>query len=131
MELHNTGLFLKIHQMINKGFKMNNFLLQKKGFSFLETLIAAMFFTLVAAGVFRIYAEQQQILERTEMQLTISEILRTVSDRVHVYQYIEINNVEDEQIIYESSSPDDLDNLIGTRSEERRVGKECRYRWAP
>ena len=27
--------------------------------------------------------------------------------------------------------PDDFANFIGNRSEERRVGKECRSRWSP
>src|ERR1041385_2440807 len=27
--------------------------------------------------------------------------------------------------------PNDIEQLVGDRSEERRVGKECRSRWAP
>ena len=32
---------------------------------------------------------------------------------------------------YLSVRPEDLDGLKLTRSEERRVGKECRSRWSP
>ena len=30
-----------------------------------------------------------------------------------------------------STAPKELDSKVSTRSEERRVGKECRSRWSP
>ena len=34
-------------------------------------------------------------------------------------------------IIEDDENPDTMPNVIGERSEERRVGKECRSRWSP
>ncbi|MDD4202472.1 MAG: hypothetical protein PHQ52_03305 [Candidatus Omnitrophica bacterium] len=91
---------------------MKKFLLGKKGFTFLEVIIASMFFTFVASGVFMIYAQQQQILERAELQLTVSEVLRTLSNSVYVYWSLEQNNIAG--LSYEYMFPNNLSSTIGT-----------------
>ena len=42
------------------------------------------------------------------------------------YKYLTNLNVSDAKMIYQKSSA-----TRATRSEERRVGKECRSRWSP
>ena len=40
-------------------------------------------------------------------------------------------NGVDEEFFYEKNAPQHRPDWVKTRSEERRVGKECRSRWSP
>ena len=42
-----------------------------------------------------------------------------------------IGNIIKDKRLSQNLSLDELGELINVRSEERRVGKECRSRWSP
>ena len=66
----------------------------------------------------------------TEDNLTVS----TLRSDIHDYLYT-INNSEATQrldsIMYNKTDTDKIYERFKIRSEERRVGKECRSRWSP
>src|SRR5690625_7968817 len=56
-----------------------------------------------------------------EMVEELNECKQKYDEILERYQALFLKNVE--------STKKSTDKLIGARSEERRVGKECRYRW--
>ena len=63
------------------------------------------------------------------MKKTVEIIARALVDKPEDVAIIETES--DEEILLELSvHPDDMGKVL-CRSEERRVGKECRSRWSP
>src|SRR5260370_13172822 len=107
----------------------NNFHPSKSHFAFAQDIAAQ---CALAVEKARLLAEANQAAKlATERANTLDAIFHAMTEGITVA------NQEGEVLILNNAAshflgvPKNFTNLLKSRSEERRVGKECRSRWSP
>ena len=86
-----------------------------------KTLLKLFTFVLCITGI------QNALL--AQEQTPLNQVVNTLKERISLSGYAQLGYTYDD-----AANPDntfDIKRIIFMRSEERRVGKECRSRWSP
>src|SRR3989475_5079130 len=101
------------------------------GFTMVEMLIALSIFLLILMGVFQIFEPSNAAYVSSERKLGVQQNARIAMDMI--VRQIRMAGYFPEN--FDTDTTNDVANSVqiatDTRSEERRVGKECRSRWSP
>ena len=94
--------------------------------SFTEGTVTESAKAILARGVAHLRQQNSSMVTQAE---NARNWWRQISDttNLNLMDAIEHGNLKD----YTANLPDSAKNFINNRSEERRVGKECRSRWSP
>ena len=84
-----------------------------------------------AVKKFVLNLSDEKVEETPTVEVKTEEVSESVEvkDEVEVKEEIEVKNEEPQFVT--TADFETAMNDLKSRSEERRVGKECRYRWSP